>query len=160
MAVSRSRGRNTPGYTGNKIQSGCSSLTEGIGLHGMDKYPSSLGHTLPSSHHEIPKSVVQIFKMAAKKASSLDETDSGNMDTQPEKTSVPDDNPSDDFQTQSDSTPVAQDLPAWKVFIIWLAISLGVLCTFLDEGIIATAIPKITDEFRSLADVGVSKLLE
>ncbi|KAH8886123.1 major facilitator superfamily transporter [Thozetella sp. PMI_491] len=46
------------------------------------------------------------------------------------------------------------DLPGWKVFVIWLAIAFGVLCTFLDEGIIATAIPRITDEFGSLAAIG------
>lgn len=48
------------------------------------------------------------------------------------------------------------DLPGWKVLVIWSAIALGVLCTFLDEGIIATAIPRITDDFGSLTDVGVS----
>lgn len=43
-----------------------------------------------------------------------------------------------------------------KAFGIWSAIICGVVCPFLDEGIISTAIPKITDEFGSLADVGVS----
>ncbi|KAF9876380.1 major facilitator superfamily transporter [Colletotrichum karsti] len=47
-----------------------------------------------------------------------------------------------------------ENLPGWKVFVIWLAVSFGVLCTFLDEGIIATAIPRITDQFGSLKDVG------
>ena len=42
-----------------------------------------------------------------------------------------------------------------RVFAIWLSIVCGVTCTFLDEGIIATAIPQITDEFHSLSDVGV-----
>ncbi|KAI0127292.1 major facilitator superfamily transporter [Xylariales sp. AK1849] len=41
-----------------------------------------------------------------------------------------------------------------KNLIIWLAIALAVLCTFVDEGIIATAIPRITDQFHSLPDVG------
>ncbi|TEA12278.1 Aspyridones efflux protein [Colletotrichum sidae] len=63
-----------------------------------------------------------------------------------------------DASTESPSSPPAKtpadDLPGWKVFLIWLAISLGVLCTFLDEGIIATAIPRITDDFGSLRDVG------
>ncbi|KAK1996786.1 major facilitator superfamily transporter [Colletotrichum falcatum] len=48
----------------------------------------------------------------------------------------------------------ADDLAGWRVLAIWSAIALGVLCTFLDEGIIATAIPRITDDFGSLADVG------
>ncbi|POR36837.1 Uncharacterized protein TPAR_02955 [Tolypocladium paradoxum] len=46
-----------------------------------------------------------------------------------------------------------------KVFAIWLSIVCGVMCTFLDEGIIATAIPQITDEFHSLSDVGIANCL-
>lgn len=42
-----------------------------------------------------------------------------------------------------------------KAFAIWLSITCGVLCPFLDEGIIATAIPKITQDFHSLSDIGV-----
>lgn len=57
----------------------------------------------------------------------------------------------------SEKTAATGGLPGWKAFLIWLAISFGVLCTFLDEGIIATAIPRITDDFGSLKDVGVSK---
>lgn len=47
------------------------------------------------------------------------------------------------------------ELPGWKVILIWFSISCAALCTFLDEGIIATAIPRITDQFHSLPDVGV-----
>jgi len=47
-------------------------------------------------------------------------------------------------------------MSAAKAFLIWLSIALVNLCVFLDEGIIATAIPQITDEFSSLSDVGVS----
>ena len=47
-------------------------------------------------------------------------------------------------------------MSSWKVFLVWFAIALACLCVFLDEGIIATAIPRITDKFHSLADVGVS----
>ncbi|KAK1981584.1 major facilitator superfamily transporter [Colletotrichum cereale] len=56
--------------------------------------------------------------------------------------------PADDDDDDDD------DVPGWKVLVIWSAVALGVLCTFLDEGIIATAIPRITDDFGSLADVG------
>ncbi|KAK1962684.1 major facilitator superfamily transporter [Colletotrichum sublineola] len=61
-----------------------------------------------------------------------------------------------DASSQGTTQPIAtaDDLPGWKVFAIWSAVALGVLCTFLDEGIIATAIPRITDDFGSLADVG------
>lgn len=62
-----------------------------------------------------------------------------------------------DVPNASEKTAATGDLPGWKAFLIWLAISFGVLCTFLDEGIIATAIPRITDDFGSLKDVGVSK---
>ncbi|KJZ69116.1 hypothetical protein HIM_11495 [Hirsutella minnesotensis 3608] len=47
-----------------------------------------------------------------------------------------------------------EDMPKLKVFAIWLSIIFGIMCTFLDEGIISTAIPKITDEFHSLGDIG------
>lgn len=43
---------------------------------------------------------------------------------------------------------------AWMGFVVWLAVALSSLCVFLDEGIISTAIPQITDEFHSLADLG------
>ncbi|KAF5511141.1 Efflux pump roqT [Colletotrichum siamense] len=59
-----------------------------------------------------------------------------------------------DVPNSSEKTTQTGDLPGWKAFLIWLAIAFGVLCTFLDEGIIATAIPRITDDFGSLKDVG------
>ncbi|KAF4900349.1 Efflux pump aflT [Colletotrichum fructicola] len=59
-----------------------------------------------------------------------------------------------DVPNSSEKTTETVDLPGWKAFLIWLAIAFGVLCTFLDEGIIATAIPRITDDFGSLKDVG------
>ncbi len=43
-----------------------------------------------------------------------------------------------------------------KVFGIWFAIVCGVACPFLDEAIIAAAVPQITDHFNSLSDTGVS----
>ncbi|KAF0321688.1 major facilitator superfamily transporter [Colletotrichum asianum] len=59
-----------------------------------------------------------------------------------------------DVPSSSEKMTETGDLPGWKAFLIWLAIAFGVLCTFLDEGIIATAIPRITDDFGSLKDVG------
>ncbi|KAM7210495.1 major facilitator superfamily transporter [Rhypophila decipiens] len=41
-----------------------------------------------------------------------------------------------------------------RAFGIWLSIVCGILCPFLDEGIIATAIPQITDEFGSISHIG------
>ncbi|KAH8901413.1 major facilitator superfamily transporter [Thozetella sp. PMI_491] len=45
-------------------------------------------------------------------------------------------------------------MSATKAFAIWCAIALSAFGIFLDEGIISTAIPQITDDFQSLADVG------
>ncbi|KAF2134247.1 MFS general substrate transporter [Dothidotthia symphoricarpi CBS 119687] len=42
----------------------------------------------------------------------------------------------------------------WKLTIITLALCLSVFCMALDNTIIATAIPRITDQFKALDDVG------
>lgn len=42
----------------------------------------------------------------------------------------------------------------WKLAIIMIALSLSVFCMALDNTIIATAIPRITDQFKALNDVG------
>lgn len=43
---------------------------------------------------------------------------------------------------------------AWKLAIITIALCLSVFCMALDNTIIATAIPRITDQFKALNDVG------
>lgn len=64
------------------------------------------------------------------------------------------------FRESSDSESTKKtEMSTIRILIIWVSMSFGVACTFLDEGIIATAIPKITDEFHSLGDVGVSQTL-
>ncbi|MCJ1382751.1 hypothetical protein MMC17_005864 [Xylographa soralifera] len=65
---------------------------------------------------------------------------------------------------ESDSVPDGQDgveaKPApdyatgWRLFLIMFTISMSGLLTALEIGIIATAIPAITDEFHALDDVG------
>lgn len=42
----------------------------------------------------------------------------------------------------------------WKVIAITIALCLSVFCMALDNTIIATAIPRITDQFKALNDVG------
>jgi EmrB/QacA subfamily drug resistance transporter len=42
----------------------------------------------------------------------------------------------------------------WKLGLITIALCLSVFCMALDNTILAVAIPKITDEFKSLSDVG------
>ncbi|KAJ6008616.1 hypothetical protein N7499_001333 [Penicillium canescens] len=52
-------------------------------------------------------------------------------------------------------TPDEEDYPsAWKLTLITIGLCFCVFCVALDNTIIATAIPKITDEFNSLGDVG------
>jgi hypothetical protein len=43
---------------------------------------------------------------------------------------------------------------AWKISIIVLALDVAVFLVALDQTIIATAIPKITDRFKSVDDIG------
>lgn len=43
---------------------------------------------------------------------------------------------------------------AWKLGVITIALCLSVFCMALDNTIIATAIPRITDQFKALDDVG------
>lgn len=43
---------------------------------------------------------------------------------------------------------------SWKLALITIALSLAVFCMALDNTIIATAIPAITNQFKSLDDVG------
>ncbi|KAI0898172.1 putative efflux pump [Annulohypoxylon nitens] len=55
------------------------------------------------------------------------------------------------IQTREDGTEYPTGM---KLFLITLALCLGVFLMALDNSIIATAIPKITDAFHSLPDVG------
>ena len=64
----------------------------------------------------------------------------------------------EEIASQGDSTATEedeQDYPkAWKLAAITLALCLSVFCMALDNTIIATAIPRITDDFKALNDVG------
>lgn len=54
-----------------------------------------------------------------------------------------------------DTRPDGSEYPSGlKLFLITLALCLGVFLMALDNSIIATAIPHITDQFNSLGDVG------
>ncbi|KAJ5917718.1 Major facilitator superfamily domain general substrate transporter, partial [Penicillium verhagenii] len=59
------------------------------------------------------------------------------------------DNP--DMDDHADNTEYPS---AWRLLLITIALCLCVFCVALDNTIIATAIPKITDQFNSLDDVG------
>lgn len=73
-----------------------------------------------------------------------------------EKKDTPTDNEGlGDFQAAPDELEVTPEYPSGlKLTIIVLALELAVLCVALDNTIVATAIPKITDQFHALNDVG------
>ncbi|KAM5362455.1 hypothetical protein ACJZ2D_012537 [Fusarium nematophilum] len=48
---------------------------------------------------------------------------------------------------------------AWELVLITVALALAVFCMALDNTIIVTAIPRISDEFRALDDIGCFQLL-
>jgi hypothetical protein len=54
------------------------------------------------------------------------------------------------------ATPAPQYPKAWELFVIVAALCLAVFLVALDQTIVAVAVPKITDHFRSLDDVGWS----
>ncbi|ELQ38029.1 major facilitator superfamily transporter [Pyricularia oryzae Y34] len=57
----------------------------------------------------------------------------------------------EDYATREDGAPYITGL---KLFLVMTALCLSVFLMALDSAIIAVAIPKITDEFNSLGDVG------
>ncbi|KAJ5502678.1 Major facilitator superfamily domain general substrate transporter [Penicillium fimorum] len=68
------------------------------------------------------------------------------------------DKPTEEEKKEDDDAETAQDEEqyptAWKLMLISIGLCLCVFCVALDNTIIATAIPKITDQFNSLEDVG------
>lgn len=59
-----------------------------------------------------------------------------------------------DTDGEKSEDPVVEYPAAWRLTLITIALCFCVLCVALDNTILATAIPKITDEFNSLEDVG------
>ncbi|KAF4948576.1 hypothetical protein FSARC_13696 [Fusarium sarcochroum] len=63
-----------------------------------------------------------------------------------------------DIHFQDENSSIAgmgtQSLSGWKLALVMIGLCLGVFCMALDNTIIATAIPRITDEFRALDDLG------
>ncbi|KAK3044384.1 MFS sugar transporter [Coniosporium uncinatum] len=53
-----------------------------------------------------------------------------------------------------DGTDDVEYPAGWKLALITIALCLSVFCMALDNTIIATAIPRITDQFKALNDVG------
>lgn len=62
-----------------------------------------------------------------------------------------------DTVAKAESPPPSPAAPGQLSFVaLFSALCLAVLCQALDNTILATAIPKITDDFNSLADIGYS----
>lgn len=60
-----------------------------------------------------------------------------------------------DEATGADLEEVATEYPQkWRLTLISIALCLAVFCMALDNTIIATAIPRITDEFQAVNDIG------
>ncbi|KAJ0423120.1 major facilitator superfamily domain-containing protein [Aspergillus carlsbadensis] len=55
---------------------------------------------------------------------------------------------------ENDHRAPDQNLETWRITVIMTGLSLSILLVALDTTIMATAIPRITDEFNSLADIG------
>ncbi|CAH0022351.1 unnamed protein product [Clonostachys rhizophaga] len=53
----------------------------------------------------------------------------------------------------------SKNLAGWKLALVVLGLCLAIFCMALDNTIIATAIPRITDDFRALDDLGSFQLL-
>ncbi|KKK12024.1 hypothetical protein ARAM_005002 [Aspergillus rambellii] len=60
-----------------------------------------------------------------------------------------------DQQTQDEDTEEnVEYAQSWELYIITIGLCLAVFCLAIDNTILATAIPKITDQFNSLGDIG------
>ncbi|KAJ5973237.1 hypothetical protein N7481_010447 [Penicillium waksmanii] len=72
-----------------------------------------------------------------------------------EKEVKDDENKADsDVDGEKSHEPEIEYPAAWRLVLITIALCFCVFCVALDNTIIATAIPKITDQFNSLDDVG------
>ncbi|KAJ7096914.1 major facilitator superfamily domain-containing protein [Mycena epipterygia] len=84
---------------------------------------------------------------------SVDTLTESRNDTNPEKAQYPTTSPSQSHELVAASEE--DDYPRGiKLALLTLALALAVFVVSLDNTIISTAIPKITDEFKSLDDVG------
>ncbi|KAF9886241.1 hypothetical protein FE257_011854 [Aspergillus nanangensis] len=100
--------------------------------------------TVTSVSHE------ESTNMTHEKSSTIDQ-ESTLVDSQPDAPpgEAASNQEKDDQQTPEDEYP-----QSWKLGLLFTALSLCIFCLALDNTIIATAIPRITDQFKSLDDVG------
>lgn len=62
--------------------------------------------------------------------------------------------PSQKMETAAPAAPAAPGIAGTKLFLLLGSLTLASFLIFLDSSIVSTAVPKITDEFHSLTDVG------
>ncbi|KAJ5143534.1 uncharacterized protein N7515_002321 [Penicillium bovifimosum] len=104
-----------------------------------EKQPSRNTSPAPGHTEELPDDNKEVAPKAASKAASDKES------IKEEKSEAVDgDTPAD----------VEEYPSSWRLALITVALCFCVFCVALDNTIIATAIPKITDQFNSLEDVG------
>ncbi|MCJ1442569.1 MAG: hypothetical protein MMC23_003065 [Stictis urceolatum] len=68
--------------------------------------------------------------------------------------SMPDRTKSDETHDEAKRDEEQYHAKGWRLFFILTALLLSIFCQALDDTIIATAIPRITDDFQRLNDVG------
>jgi hypothetical protein len=87
-------------------------------------------------------------------AETTEVTEQANMDSQP--TALKEQTAATEKETQAklDSEEDMQYPHGLKLVVILTALCLAVFLVALDQTIIATAIPKITDHFNSIKDIG------
>ncbi|KAJ5787776.1 Major facilitator superfamily domain general substrate transporter [Penicillium paradoxum] len=100
-----------------------------------EKEPASRDSPTPVQNEEVNEDSEDVVPSAA-------------LDTEPTQEEKEEDS---DTETPKDE----EEYPnAWRLTLITIALCLCVFCVALDNTIIATAIPKITDQFGSINDVG------
>jgi hypothetical protein len=98
------------------------------------------------------KSSAEEAAAATHRASDLSE-----LEDQPEPkiNTIAETSPEEVVVVQNESATAAPEYPkAWKLFVIVAALCLAVFLVALDQTIVAVTVPKITDHFHSLDDVG------
>lgn len=98
----------------------------------------------------------EIHTSASESASAVVSSDSSNENHDAEKGAESRD--SGDAVLTPVSEVVEVPLSKKQLIILCFTLAIAVMIMSIDETVIVTAIPKITDEFKTISDVGVSKL--
>ncbi|CAG8086237.1 unnamed protein product [Penicillium olsonii] len=111
------------------------------------------GHTRDPSGGSVNKEIA-IASPPASPSPGLN-TKSNDLDAELVNVEISDREPPKEEDDDDDEKDDPEQYPsAWKLILITIALCLCVFCVALDNTIIATAIPRITDHFNSIEDVG------